>query len=113
MKADIRIRAIKDPLLSVATIRDTYGLAAAEATIEVQAADIVDSFFLRRFGRGWFAANEYWTAIWHPDLVEAIKHSLPKSRLLRSIYGLTRYDREIGDPLDGELMGSLWERPGR
>ncbi len=38
--------------LSVATMRDTYGLAAAEATIEVQAADIVDSFFLSRFGRG-------------------------------------------------------------
>jgi dihydropteroate synthase len=36
--------------LSVATMRDTYGLAAAEATIEVQAADIVDSFFLSRFG---------------------------------------------------------------
>ena len=62
--------------LSVATMRDTYGLAAAEATIEVQAADIVDSFFLSRFGRGWFAANVYWTAIWHPDLVEAIKQQL-------------------------------------
>ena len=36
--------------LSVATMRDTYGLAAAEATIEVQAADIVDSFVLSRFG---------------------------------------------------------------
>ena len=30
--------------LSVATMRDTYGLAAAEATNEVQGADIVDSF---------------------------------------------------------------------
>ena len=59
MKADTRVRAIKDPLLSVATMRDTYALAAAEATIEVQAADIVDSFFLSRFGRGWLAANEY------------------------------------------------------
>ncbi len=31
--------------LSVATMRDSCGLAAAEATIEVQAAGIVDSFF--------------------------------------------------------------------
>jgi hypothetical protein len=62
--------------LTIATMRDSYGLAASETTIEAQSADIVDTYLRGRFARGWFAASEYWISTWHADLVDAINQEL-------------------------------------
>ena len=60
--------------LTVSLMRNEHNMALSST--EAQAADIVDDHLAGRFGRGWFAANEYWLAEYHPGLVAAIKREL-------------------------------------
>ena len=53
----------------------------ALSTTDVQAADIVDDHLAGGFGRGWFAANEYWLVEYHPELISAIKSELAQTPL--------------------------------